>query len=430
MRQRIAQTGRMKKELPHRFRLDDFDIGPRVTAWETLPPIAAHIRWIKKRIDRLLPDTLTVDDQMRFEGMWQDLVDSEAATWRDGHSPHGWFSWQPQGYRLPVKPIAGATDGHAFRDEEDDDPWDVIDVPSSTHTEVLTASFWFDEVEDTIHLKPKKYGSFSFGDAYLKKSELAVFLSVLAAHRTQDAEGSLICGESQSVAWHCITEATELVNRAERLNRLLATRVRRSEQERSGGRFHISEVGTVLIELNNERYLGRPRNGGKGFSCIQTILKEPLLGVDSETLAVGILGHEVTVNSGEAPLPFIEPDEIVRIKVQVADLKRKRDALDEDADDYEPRRDEIDGDLNALEWDLRDRMFRGRSKLTLGPKQRRNRRVGAILDRTIKLIMKSTPGIGAHFHESLKYRNGDRPAYAPSEKFHWCFDAPEDTGTP
>ncbi|MBI1319262.1 MAG: hypothetical protein GC168_10000 [Candidatus Hydrogenedens sp.] len=411
----------------HRFRLDDFDPSPRVAPWEALPPIAAHIRWLKRRISDLLPAKLTVLKQMVYQRYWDDLVDSEAATWRYGNSPHGWYARQPEGHNLLVDPDTRAfSDSHLDEDEECSDEWDVIGVPTDTGTQVLTASTWLEHVEDSIRKESGSVQAYGWGDRSLDKGDLAGFLAVIAAHCVQDAESLLIRGRPEALAWHSVTEATELANRAERFRKLVASPMVVPTIEALKDRFYVADDGYVVVEFQGEVFKTQRReNARAGFQCIKALLKEPLHSLPSETLAVEFAGYKPVYDSGEARVPLIEPDEYSRLVRNLKRIRAQKNGLDRDADDYEVRHDELDEEEKSIARYLTNKTYQGRPKLELGRKQLQNRKLGATIVRAIEAMEKKAPKIGAHFRESLHGLHGEKPSYSPQEDVKWRFDAPE-----
>lgn len=439
----------MDQEGTHKFRLDDFDPSPRVTEWHELPRIAAHVRWLKQRLFGLLPRWFGPNDFQRYQEVWDVLVDDEAEAWRHGYSAHGWFARQPQDESFERKPRsrAGDADEAEQRRQLLAQPYEIGEangVPTRTGTEVMTVGPMLDDVERLLMSDDADQAAELISDADEDRGygvtfqEVPVLLAAVAYLRVEDAVLSLLRGENEQIAWHLLLEATDLINRAERLDRLIEapsehgtdTEIQpehEEEVETRRGVFHISDKGAVLIKLDGEHCRFTPRKGGdRGYRCIQAILKDPFRSVLSEMLAIDVLGEEPTRGGIDQRLPLINDDEHNRLVGEVRRLKAAQDELDKDADDYQERSDELEGSINEIMRDLTNRTYRGRAKLEHGPEQKRNRRVGAVLDRTIKALTERSSKIGEHLGDSLKNRHGDRPSYEPAQYVDWSFIPPEE----
>ncbi len=211
-----------------RFRIEHFMPQVDDIDWQNLPPIAAHIRAIHVRLGPLHQLPLTSKTLDLCQRTLSSLVDAEAAVQESAeYSPHGWV-----------------TLGDPMEDEEINPP-----LPEAAGLAALTMATFFDRVEkeatDATRARaeaaPSKRTQLKeeFGDELKRLAHeqgapqarvVAQLAAAMAWVRLKDAEDLLLGGApptttpplvgqdaSVEVAWLAVGEATELVNRAERL---------------------------------------------------------------------------------------------------------------------------------------------------------------------------------------------------------------------
>lgn len=424
------------------FTLEDFSLTRGLKSCADEPPMAGHIRWLRRRLLDLLPPLTAKRDYCACCDRWNDLVEAEFVAQRErGYSPHAVFDLEP---------------------EEDDESggggslcaWSECAFPSDT--EAITVSTWSDhllatndpdpylEWEDLPEGEPEPFAArFHQLVALIAGSELSKAIDVLIQSSVPDADfGTRLRGERQ--AGILIAGATELANRAERHlavspgARQTGSRLRPHDAEivRHDAYFRVTFKGRseVIPAVKNSReamvgldyiyhILGQPQFFPVEVYTLDCSYRNTLArhataesdpakaGAVQAALASGEF-HETTQVGSDPNSKHLRKLEKLLEKANAAREKGDEEAVERLKREAQEVHDEI---REQEEEDDRG----AASAASDTPERAASRNVGKALKRAIEHVECHFGAFGKHLATSFNQKMSGSVIYSPREKITW-----------